>query len=39
MTKTATRLLNGVYEFTVNFSFDLFTNVFLIRSCASVDLR
>jgi pilus assembly protein Flp/PilA len=31
-------LLNGVYAFTVNFGFDLFTNILLIRNCASVDL-
>jgi len=37
--KRRRHLLNGIYEFTVNFGFDLFTNVFLIRSCASVDFR
>jgi hypothetical protein len=32
-------LLNGVYEFTVNFGFDLFTNMFLVQNGASVDLK
>jgi hypothetical protein len=32
-------MLNGVYEFTVNVGFDLFTTVFLLHTGASVDMR